>query len=237
MEFTGEQFIPGITKKRLVEEHQARYNYAADFVKGQAVLDIACGTGYGTNLLAEKANRVIGADVSLESINYATDHYQRSNLQYIKASVEEDIFSENAFDIVCSFETIEHLDDVTREKFFVNIKKWLKPNGQLFISTPNKKITSPFTVKPLNEFHVLEYDLETLIREIANYFKIEKIMGQRIVNNFFTQKIIRRFFNLAQRFFKFGSDIYNIANGAEILEFDDKKQEPRIFFLVCKNIK
>ena len=86
LEFTGEYFIPGKSPRSVEEDHIERYRFARQFVSDKTVLDIACGTGYGSNLLADSgASRVDGVDISEDVINYAISSYQADNLFFLKS--------------------------------------------------------------------------------------------------------------------------------------------------------
>ncbi len=233
MKFTGEQFVPELSKKRLIDEHMARYNFAKKYVEKRAVLDIASGTGYGSSLLSQKARKVTGVDLSRESIEYAKDRFQKSNIEFICASATDELFEDESFDVICSFETIEHLEKEDRIKYLKNLNKWLKKDGVLLLSTPNKKITSPFTKKPVNKFHVLEYDYEGLKEELSPYLGVDKFYGQRLIPKFYSYRIIRKIINTISRLINI-QKIYTDYYSAEISEFNSERQEPRIFFVKCK---
>lgn len=137
MKFTGERMIPEFNKDDLIyAEHMARYFFAGQFVADKNVLDVASGSGYGTRYLLDKgAAKVVGIDNSREAIKYSREKYQTSGIEFILADAAKLPFKDNIFDIVVSFETIEHLDD--QEKFLREIKRVIKKNGLLIISTPN----------------------------------------------------------------------------------------------------
>lgn len=83
MEFTGLQFIPGHTSKRIEDDHLERYKFASQFVKNKDVLDIACGVGYGTKFLKDNgALRADGVDKSLEAIDYAKTNYPADGINF-----------------------------------------------------------------------------------------------------------------------------------------------------------
>ena len=87
-----------------------RYIFSSQFVKGKVVLDIACGSGYGTDyLLKVGAVKVIGVDISDEAISYCKDKYSRSGMEFLVGSVEKIPVESNSIDIIVSFETIEHV--------------------------------------------------------------------------------------------------------------------------------
>lgn len=104
----GERYDPNILKKFGIEDpHQAaRYHFAKTITKNKSVIDIACGTGYGSAILADEANSVIGVDISPISIAYANKHYKKEKINFII----DDFFScQQKADVAISFETIEHL--------------------------------------------------------------------------------------------------------------------------------
>lgn len=236
MQFSGEQYVPGITKKRLVDEHEARYAFACKFASGKKTLDIACGTGYGSYELSQTALDVTGVDLSEESIVFARSNFNRPNLTFIKSSACEPLFAPSSFDLIVSFETIEHLEAADRQKYLENLRTWLKPEGVLLLSTPNKRVTSPWNLKPLNKFHVLEFTRLALENELAPYFKIEKILGQRVVPKIYTYFVVRKFLRVLEKIFGFKNEIYDLGNGPEINEFGTGL-EPKIFVCVCRSKK
>jgi 2-polyprenyl-3-methyl-5-hydroxy-6-metoxy-1,4-benzoquinol methylase len=135
-------------------EHYARYVWAAAQVHGE-VLDVACGTGYGSRLLARSA-RVSGVDRDREAVDKARSRIAGT---FLVAEVPPIPFASEAFDFVVSFETIEHIpDDVA---FIRELRRVLRPGGTLLISTPNGDISAPTGV-PLNRWHVREYTLASL---------------------------------------------------------------------------
>jgi SAM-dependent methyltransferase len=135
-------------------EHYARYAWAATLVRGE-VLDVACGTGYGTRLLERRA-RVSGVDRDEEAIELARS---RAAGSFVVAEIPPIPFADNAFDFVVCFETVEHIAD--DERFVREIRRVLRPGGQLLISTPNKDVSSPDGI-PINPWHVREYTLASL---------------------------------------------------------------------------
>ena len=111
LEFTGERFVPECTGEIWLE-HWHRYLFTAQFVSERRVLDIACGEGYGSNVLAKSASEVVGLDISEEVISHAKGRYsERRNLQFAVASCSLLPFNDASFDIVVSFETIEHIKE------------------------------------------------------------------------------------------------------------------------------
>lgn len=156
MDFTGERFVPGFCDELLEAEHRERYVFAADYVKGKKVLDIACGSGYGSRILADRgADEVTGVDLSAEAVSHAKDKFGCSGVTFLTADAES--YTSGRYDLVVSFETLEHLDK--RDQFLKNLHKMIKSDGLLIISTPNKAITSPMREghKIRNHYHKYEY--------------------------------------------------------------------------------
>jgi 2-polyprenyl-3-methyl-5-hydroxy-6-metoxy-1,4-benzoquinol methylase len=233
MIFTGEQFVPGVLKPRLAEEHESRYAFALQRASGKKVLDIACGTGYGSAALGQVAESVVGVDVSAESIDFAKSNFQKTNLEFVRASACDPLFAPASFDLITSFETIEHLDEQQRKTYLQNLRSWLKPNGTLLLSTPNKRITSPWNDKPLNRYHVKEFTSQELALELSPFFIIEKFLGQRLVPKIYTYYLTRKSIRLFEKILGFKNNIYDLGNGPEIRPFG-KGQEPRVFVLICR---
>ena len=184
-EFTGEFFLPGQTKKRIFDDHFGRYEFAAGFAKGKRVLDIACGSGYGSYLIASSgAAFVQGVDISKEAIDSARRRFISDNLNYEQCDLL-DFASSRPFDLIISFETIEHIHDFQRA--IATYANLLADDGLLLISSPNRNITSPgaktIADPPNNPFHVREFTTDELITELENGGLVvdrDKIYGQRL---------------------------------------------------------
>jgi ubiquinone/menaquinone biosynthesis C-methylase UbiE len=151
-EATGERLEPAIQHGELVHaEHLARYRVAAGLAQGRKVLDAACGEGYGSALLASAgAASVTGIDIDEATVVRARDRY---GLSFEVADVASLPFPDAAFDLVVSFETIEHVADP--EAALAELTRIIAPAGLLVISTPNKH---EYLVP--NEFHVREFTHE-----------------------------------------------------------------------------
>ena len=110
LEWTGERFLPWIEGVQIHYEHLHRYAFAARFVKGKKVLDLGCGEGYGTYLLAKEATYVAGVEIDKPTVQHARSKYIKDNLEFIEGSVlTVPIEGEKEFDIVVCFELIEHI--------------------------------------------------------------------------------------------------------------------------------
>ena len=155
-EFTGERVIPGQVDVDLWNEHVARYVFASRLSRNKRVLDLACGTGYGSSLLARDAQHVYALDLAPEAVAYAKAHYSCSKISLLRGSAQQIPFPPASFHLIVAFEIIEHLADW--EALLLESRRLLAPSGQLIISTPNRtyygesrKLAGP------NPFHAHEF--------------------------------------------------------------------------------
>lgn len=140
--WTGERLETFITNE-IMTEHLHRYAMALEMSEGKNVLDIACGEGYGANLLASRSSAVTAVDADPLTISRAKEKYKPPNIQFITGSILDIPVPDHSVDLVTCFETLEHLEE--HEKMMQEVKRVLKPDGILLISTPDKKIYSDST--------------------------------------------------------------------------------------------
>ena len=174
-----ERVTPGISPSNVMQEHLDRYYFAQTYVKGKRVLDAACGTGYGTRHLAQVADRVTGIDISPTAINHARKRYPAVALDFIEGDVLSLPFQDSSFDVVVSFETVEHIKEY--RTFIRECRRVLTPNGILICSTPNSKISSPDGVVK-NPFHVVEFDPIEFTDLLLKDFALVEMCGQNDVD-------------------------------------------------------
>lgn len=153
--FTGERFVPGINDPELYIEHIQRYSSIVECVKDKIVIDAACGEGYGSAILAEKAKRVIGFDIDAGAVERANKNYGKTNVEFHQGDISKLPIDDKVADVFVSFETIEHVDEKLQKKFISEVKRVLKDDGIFIISSPNKAIYSDL-FHYHNEFHVHE---------------------------------------------------------------------------------
>lgn len=168
-EFTGERVIPGQVDIDLMNEHLARYAFAARLARGKRVLDAGCGTGYGTAELAKVAASVLGVDIAAEAVDFAREHYPMPHLGFARASCTALPHPDGCFDLVVAFEVIEHLEGW--REFLREVRRVLASSGQFIVSTPNRLYYSESRGKEgHNPFHVHEFDFEEFRSELGAMF-------------------------------------------------------------------
>ncbi len=165
--------------------HLNRYEYACGFVGGRKVLDIACGTGYGCAMLAKSgAAFVTGLDLDAGAIQFARQTYSADNIRFDTGNAQHLADIEDAsFDVVTSFETIEHLPDV--EAYLAELCRVLKPGGLFLVSTPDRRLEStlyPLRGRPNNPFHLREYTRRQFVEVVSTRFEPEELLGQSFVS-------------------------------------------------------
>ncbi len=176
-EFTGERFMPEIENEELTTEHMQRYISILPIVKGKKVVDIACGEGYGTNILAGSALDIVGIDINKETVENASKKYRKNNLHYKVGSVANIPLKSNSVDVIVSYETIEHVDEEAQKSFLKETKRVLKQDGVLIISTPNKELYSD-RYHYHNEFHIKEFYKQEFIQFIKSSFEHLQLYNQ-----------------------------------------------------------
>lgn len=177
MRFTGERFIP-TEEGKIQLEHYHRYAVVRDLVAGKRVLDIACGEGYGSSMLAEVAVAVTGVDISNEAVLHAEATYVKPNLTYLEGSATALPFADASFEVVVSFETIEHL--AGQAEMVSELRRVLRPEGILIISSPNRPVYSEESGEH-NEFHVKELDFAEFDALLKVQFPAVRYLGQRML--------------------------------------------------------
>jgi SAM-dependent methyltransferase/glycosyltransferase involved in cell wall biosynthesis len=177
MEFTGERFVPEV-HGNIELEHLHRYLQACQIAAGKEVLDIASGEGYGSAMLASRASKVTGVDISVEAIKHARGRYKKENLEYMVGNCADIPLPEASVDLVVSFETIEHHDQ--HEKMMQEISRVLRPTGVLLISSPDKY---HYSVEPgfTNQYHVKELYQHEFKQLLRTYFKNVAYFRQRVI--------------------------------------------------------
>lgn len=177
--FTGERFVPTCSGE-IAYEHWHRYAFARQFAAGRDVLDAACGEGYGTALLATVAERVTGVDIDAKTVEHATAQYGApGRIRFVEGSCASLPFEDAQFDVVVSFETIEHLPAADQPRMLAEFARVLKRDGIVVISSPNKRLYSDAR-DYVNEFHLHELYRVDLERLLADVLPAQRWYHQRI---------------------------------------------------------
>jgi len=174
--WTGERFIPGVAGEIAVE-HLHRYALACQLAQDKRVLDIACGEGYGSRLLAERAASVVGIDIDGETVGHAKAKYGQENLEFQQASCTSLPLPNASIDLAVSFETLEHHAD--HEAMLAELCRVLTPDGILLISTPDRFYYSDAR-NYANPFHVRELYAKDFQSLILRHFPNVALYGQRM---------------------------------------------------------
>lgn len=167
------------------ERHLARYRFASR-LRGDVLLDAACGSGYGTELLAGRraAARLLGVDLSVPALTVARGRSSapaadRGPTRYVAADVTALPVATSSVDVVVSFETIEHVADVAA--YLAELTRVLRAGGTLVVSTPNRRFASPFRGRrrsPRNRFHRVEWTPREFFALLAHHFGEVEELGQ-----------------------------------------------------------
>lgn len=154
----------------MAPDHWDRYEFCRKNIKGNSILDVACGCGYGTAMLAKNQNlQVKGLDIDSSAIDWANRYYSE-NARFIKLDKKKWDINKDTIDTVISLETIEHISPKDMKYFFDNLFSILKPQGRLILSTPLNENES--RLNPENPFHIREYSRDELSEIIEDQFLI-----------------------------------------------------------------
>jgi O-antigen biosynthesis protein len=176
---SGERLVPW-HPARMIREHEVRYRLAEKILApGGAVLECACGSGYGLRYLSRRAKSVLAMDISEESIEFARANFGAPNVEFKVGSAEDLGLPSEAFDAYVSFETIEHVDHP--EKLLDEALRVLRPGGVFLVSTPNR-IWSRLGPgeKPTNPWHKIEWSLAEFDALLRGRFESIDHYGQRV---------------------------------------------------------
>lgn len=183
---TGERPLLNKKIEQIPNDIAFAYKFASKYIENKTVFDFGCGGGYGTEYLSRFTKKeVFGFDKNTNAIKTTNSFFHKDNLIF-SASLPK-----KKFDVIVSFQVIEHIKD--RVEYYKKLKKLLKPNGIILISTPNKNITSYGLKKPAMVFHEIEFDPNSLKRELSKHFNHVNIFGQ--ISNSMKDKVEKNHFN------------------------------------------
>jgi GT2 family glycosyltransferase/2-polyprenyl-3-methyl-5-hydroxy-6-metoxy-1,4-benzoquinol methylase len=171
-----ERVVPALHDRQFFfQEHLARYQFAASLVAGRSVLDCACGTGYGSELLARAgASRVCAVDLSAEALSYSVAHHAHPAVRRVRADAHVLPFAPASFDVAVSFETLEHLP--RPRELLRGLRDVLVPGGVLLVSAPNALVEDT-----ANPFHVHNWSPAQLSELLREFFPVVRLVPQYTV--------------------------------------------------------
>lgn len=172
---TGERTIPGLDVENYwFRRHEVVYQQLAPRCSGRDVLEAGCGEGYGADLIAGVARRVIGLDYDDSAVAHVTARYPR--VEAIQGNLAELPLPDAAVDVVVNFQVIEHLWD--QAQFIAECARVLRPGGLLMVSTPNRITFSPGRDTPINPFHTRELNAAELTELLVDSgFVMDRMLG------------------------------------------------------------
>jgi SAM-dependent methyltransferase len=176
LELTGERTLPDVPAENYwFRRHLAVYEWIGARVIGRRVLDMACGEGYGSEVLSRSAERVVGVDANPQAHEHARLRYRRENLSFARGVVET--FGEpGSFDAIVFLQTIEHVQDPAA--VLSHFRSLLAPGGVAYISTPNVlTLAGPGQVKSENPWHIREYRGEEFAALCREVFERVELLG------------------------------------------------------------
>jgi SAM-dependent methyltransferase len=156
---TGERTIPDLDIENYwFRRHQVVYQRLAPLCAGLEVLEAGCGEGYGADLIAGVARRVVAVDYDPAAVAHVRGRY--AGVEVMQANLAELPLPDNSVDVVVNFQVIEHLWD--QAQFVAECARVLRPSGLLIVSTPNRITFSPGRDTPINPFHTRELNADEL---------------------------------------------------------------------------
>jgi glycosyltransferase involved in cell wall biosynthesis/2-polyprenyl-3-methyl-5-hydroxy-6-metoxy-1,4-benzoquinol methylase len=176
--FMKERYVPGTWSELALYEHFPRYQLAGSLAHQKTILDLGCGTGYGTALLARKdAASVLGLDIDQSAIEWAEHAHRENNLSFCVRSDLGAGYTSESFDLITCFEMIEHVTEPVQRATIASVARLLKKNGILLISTPNPVVTKLYGENP---FHLREMTGDEFLALLSEHFKHIRINYQFI---------------------------------------------------------
>ena len=178
----GERVLPdrveSIVEHLSYLRHLFAYEHASQFVNTQTrLLDVGCGEGYGVSQLSKTCNAACGVDVSDHAIMFARSKYQCKNLKFRTYDGITIPYKDNAFNLVVSFQVIEHVKEVNR--YLQEIKRVLRSDGMAIITTPCRLYRLKPGQKPWNPYHIIEYDPKGFLQVLESVFADVEVKGIR----------------------------------------------------------
>lgn len=170
---TPERCCPDFPDEIFVNQLKV-YRFASQFCMKARILDVGCGTGYGTSYLAQSAESAVGIDISSQALGYARKRYGSSNVEFLRMGAEALIFADRSFDFIISTENFEHLRD--HHANLREMSRVLTDAGMLLLATPNPEMF----VGIHNRYHTHEFAFEELTQIIQAFF-CESLIAENLL--------------------------------------------------------
>jgi len=231
--FTGERYLPWLVGNDpfIGYEHIHRYLLACAYVKDKRVLDIACGEGYGTAMLAQTARSVMGIDNDAATLTHAREHHGKPNIAFMQADAQQLSLPPDSLDVVVSFETIEHFQ--FHEQFLTAIRAALTDEGVLLISTPNRAVYNDADQED-NPFHKRELYRDEFMQLLGQHFRHVQLFGQSIMANSMIAEVVGEYILRERK----TCDVQITAIDDARIEYPVSVQSdlrPRYYVAICSN--
>lgn len=170
--YTGERILPADIFNVTYQQSLKAYEFAEQFVVGKRVLDVAFGEGYGLSLLAEQASEAVGVDYNQAAVDAAQHRYGGRTISFLACNIFDlpERLQGKQFDVVCCFQTIEHVED--QDRFMEALKAVTAPGGMVLVTTPNTEVFHSF-----NPYHVHEVALPEFRTLFARHFRRFEVLG------------------------------------------------------------
>ncbi len=231
LDYTGERHLPWSGDYRTAYEHVHRYLVACRYVTNKRVLDISCGEGYGTVMLASVATAVLAVDNDAPTLRHAQTYHKHANVQFVQADAQHFNCAPGSIDVVVSLETIEHF--VCQESFLNAMKSALTPDGILIISTPNRYVYHEFADE-MNPFHVRELERDDFVTLLKQRFRNVQLFGQKMTSDSLIAPVVD------DRLTLHDGDCEIVATAVDATNIDypicpDGVLSPRYFIAICSD--
>lgn len=173
---TGERTLPELPVENYwFRRHEAAYLALAPFVRGSLLVEAGCGEGYGADLLARTAQRILALDYDAASVAHVRARYPAHDV--VRADLQRLPVAAGSVEVVANLQVIEHLHN--QADFLRECARVLRPAGTLLITTPNRLTFSPGRDTPLNPFHTRELAAAELAAVLAPRFAVTRMLGLR----------------------------------------------------------
>lgn len=232
--------VPENVPPKFYIQHLYPYSLVKKVASNKIILDIGFGDGYGPFYLAEVADRVIGIDCEEDNVKIAQAKYKANNLSFKFSNATNMDFQNNFFDIVCSFQVIEHINEGLLSGYLKEASRVLKPTGLFFVSTLNKEVSmKPGQPYQKNPYHVKEFNIIELKNLLLSVFTEVEIYGLNLTkkHRFFQRLKKIGFFNAFPKYINPVSHFYQNISIRDFYLDQDRLGRSLDFICICHKSK